>query len=54
MATKPPYDLGPYDTSADAQTKCDEMTALGATCQVVSHGGKFWCRVTAEPGEEEG
>lgn len=53
MATKVPYDLGPFDSKADADAKVAQLTALGATCKTETHGGKFWCRVTKEPDEVE-
>jgi hypothetical protein len=51
MAKKlvPPYDLGPYASKAAAERKHDQLRALGATCEVVTSDGKFYCRVTKEP-----
>lgn len=44
-----PYDLGPFPTLAAAELKRDQLRALGATCEVVTKDGAFYCRVTKEP-----
>jgi hypothetical protein len=50
MPQEVPYDLGPFETRAEAQETCDQITQWGGICAVVERPNGFFVRVTKEPG----
>lgn len=44
-----PYDI-PFETRAEAQETCDQISLMGGICAVAEVPGGFVVRVTKEPG----
>jgi hypothetical protein len=49
-----PYDLGPFETQAEAQETCDQINRWGGVAAVVQRPDGFFVRVTQEPGDAAG
>lgn len=51
MAQEVPYDLGPFETRAEAQETCDQIAQMGGICEVAQRDDGWVVRVTREPSD---